>query len=351
VSAVFVNVWRDAIWNTHLDPAVKLTALAMSRYADYGTGEDCYPGTMHIALDTGFSGRHVSRLRIQLERLGWIETVTPGGRRGGNRATKYRLIIATTHDIHDTTHDTGVMGQVPTTHDICAPTHDICDTTHDTGVHLPPHHPNVSEGGGGADDDDGTGVPPSPPLTKEEQDWNWWAGTWITFHAGGKFPKTKKPDPTNPALIALVIDRLNTGWMEGTLADRACVDLPAIKGSATGLLIKRLTDLPSAPDDAGRWTNAAYEQAGYHLIAWAGDVYSGINRRDEESGPCDECTLAAGPLLDSASIAPPLPDRDHFGGEPEDDTPEQALAYARGIRDLSLVAKILAIECTHDDDD
>lgn len=82
--------WQRAIFELPLPAVTKLTAIAMSVYANKD-GTRCHPGLGRLARDVGISTRRVADHVRTLRDLGVVELVSQGGGRGRRLADCYRL--------------------------------------------------------------------------------------------------------------------------------------------------------------------------------------------------------------------------------------------------------------------
>src|SRR2546426_8924397 len=89
-----VEQWVDEILSggSGLSPTDRLVAVALSRYMDFTTLGDAYPGAARLSADTGFDVRTVQRWLKRLEEKSWIDQTARGGTtsQGVKYASTYR---------------------------------------------------------------------------------------------------------------------------------------------------------------------------------------------------------------------------------------------------------------------
>lgn len=134
----------DLVLRSALPPMLKLTAVALAKFAD-ADGRRIWPSIATLAQLTSKSVRQVKRDVSTLVRMAVL--IPESGRAGGARPTRYRLDVdALTRDTHDTgdtddTRDTDDTGQDVRDRGerghLCGTTCDIHDRTRDTDVTPP----------------------------------------------------------------------------------------------------------------------------------------------------------------------------------------------------------------------
>lgn len=76
-----VDEWIRAVLSptSRLSPTARLVAVALSRYMDFTTLDDAFPGPARLASDTGLHHRTVQRHLASLTKAGWLQQTVLGG--------------------------------------------------------------------------------------------------------------------------------------------------------------------------------------------------------------------------------------------------------------------------------
>lgn len=84
--------WRSALLDVNDVPSTaRLVGVAMAEHASRQTGE-LWPSAARIASRTGLSERSVRDHIATLERHGWLVRLNQGGRPGGPRTSRWRIV-------------------------------------------------------------------------------------------------------------------------------------------------------------------------------------------------------------------------------------------------------------------
>lgn len=140
-----LDQWRSELLASNLTDRTKLVAMVASQFADWDTGENCYPSAPTIARLLRKSTRTVERALVELEQHGWF---TRTHKPRPFNTTDYRLTVGTDRNASTDTRDgtstdtrvgtksTGFQS-VPTP--VTASTDTRVGTSTDTCVGEPPH--------------------------------------------------------------------------------------------------------------------------------------------------------------------------------------------------------------------